>query len=476
LIGHANLKKLRFDSSRSSGLMVRCKGSAVRIALFSLGFVTLAHAQVPPTPSGSGPAGPKPRLVAPQRTIELGNVVAGDKVQVKWLLRNEGDAALQIERTVATCGCTVVYLTDEEKVLAPGGQLELKADFNSAGRKGEQVKTVVVHSNDPAEPQLELQFRARVDVLYEMNPPGRFGFRAAQRGESPKDTFDITPGEGRKDIELLEVRIKDPSLISYKAEALPTPTGVGHRIRLTLSDSAPVGYLSSGMTLTIRVGDLTKEIYVPIQGEIVEDLTPSPKVVQPSGYGAPPGKQLAPVVLRSVSKTPFEIRGADAGDLLNVSFEEASGKPPKTEYTFTLSIRPDAPAGPFGALLEIRTDAVSQPLIRVPVFGIVTSPVMIDPPIVVLRSDGTTAGSQRRVRVQTIPQQILEVSSLKPDQPYFSVALDAQDESQPSNVRYLDIRLNGAVPAGVQQAALTFTTNVPGAEVVRVPVQIENPG
>ncbi len=454
---------------------LRATMTALTFVLFVFSSViTLpAAAQVPPAPAGSESKDPRPKLVAPQRMQELGSVVAGDKVEVQWLLQNQGQADLVIDKTVASCGCTVVQLPEKDKVIPVGGSLQLKAEFHSAGRKGEQHKSVIVHSNDPAEPQLELQLHARVDVLYEMNPPGRMGLRAVRRGQTATDTLDISPAEGRQDIELLEVRLKDPGIFTHQAERLNTPAGRGHRIRLTLGQNAPVGYLSTGMTLKLKIGDVVKEVYVPIHGEVVEDLTVTPKVVQPSGHEALPGKQLAPVVVRSMEKTPFEIVRAQAGSHLDVTFAAASDKPAKSEYNFTLVIRKDAPQGPFGTTLEIRTDSVSQPIIRVPVFGIVAPPVLVDPPIVILRPDGTPLGTQRRVRVQTIPQQVLEVTSVKSDHPSIEAALAAQDEAQPGHVRYLDVRLSDKLPAGVDKATLSCTTNVPGAEVVQIPVVIE---
>jgi len=103
----------------------------------------LLAGQLPPTPTGTGgEAAPRPQLFVAQRSQELGTIIEGDKVTVTWMLENRGKADLVIEETVSSCGCTVVQLAESEKVIAPGGSLALKADFDSTNRRDAQAKTV----------------------------------------------------------------------------------------------------------------------------------------------------------------------------------------------------------------------------------------------------------------------------------------------------------------------------------------------
>ncbi|MCH7872359.1 MAG: DUF1573 domain-containing protein, partial [Planctomycetes bacterium] len=176
--------------------------------VFAVGSLLCASpgkAQLPPIPTtGSKPA-TQPRLYVAERVKDLGTIIEGDVYVVRWKLENHGSADLVIQRIQASCGCVVAELSDDEKVIPPGGSLELRADFNTQGRQGAQVKTVTVSSNDPAEPALKLEFTADLQFLFVVKPPGVANLRSVRRGEPVQRTVDIFPGPGRGAVEILRV-------------------------------------------------------------------------------------------------------------------------------------------------------------------------------------------------------------------------------------------------------------------------------
>ena len=127
-------------------------------------WLPISAGQLPPTPTGAGSqTGSRPQLFVAQRSQDLGTIIEGDKATVTWILENRGGADLVIERTVPSCGCTVVQLAEDDKVIRPGGSLPLKAEFDSTNRRDVQTKAVTVFSNDPSEPELKLEFKAKVE-------------------------------------------------------------------------------------------------------------------------------------------------------------------------------------------------------------------------------------------------------------------------------------------------------------------------
>ena len=84
------------------------------IALLAL-FLPTAAAQLPPVPGKGDPRqSAVPQLYVEQRVVDIGEVIEGDNPTVSWTLENRGNADLIIERTRASCGCTVVRLKEEE--------------------------------------------------------------------------------------------------------------------------------------------------------------------------------------------------------------------------------------------------------------------------------------------------------------------------------------------------------------------------
>ena len=178
----------------------------------------VASAQLPPTPVG-GASEHGPRLFVAQRIQDLGSVIEGDKVMITWMLENRGDANLEIERTTAACGCTVVQLSDDDKVIPPGKTLNLKAEFDSTSRRETQTKTISVLSNDPTEPELKLEFRAKVELLFELDPPSLVNLRTVRRGVAATRTLDLYPGPGRKTLEIRGMEVAEDAPIVFVSVA-----------------------------------------------------------------------------------------------------------------------------------------------------------------------------------------------------------------------------------------------------------------
>ncbi|MFA3781723.1 DUF1573 domain-containing protein [Melioribacteraceae bacterium 4301-Me] len=107
-----------------------------------------------------------PKIKAINSTKDLGTLVEGQIVKESFVIKNEGDADLRIDKVRASCGCTAAEPAKKE--LKPGEQTAINVEFNSAGRLGLQQKFVYVFSNDPKTPELRLAFTA---VVVSKNSP-----------------------------------------------------------------------------------------------------------------------------------------------------------------------------------------------------------------------------------------------------------------------------------------------------------------
>ena len=438
-------------------------------------WLSIVIGQLPPAPKATGTAEAAPQLVVTQRKIALGTVLEGDKVKLDWLLENRGNADLVIDRVKPACGCTAVDLTDEEKTIAPGGSLRLRSQFDSTGRRGRQDKTVTVYTNDPLVPAMKLEFTADVEALYETKPSTVLNLRAVQRGELSSMVLEITPGKGRKVIAVTDVEYDDNLPLTWEKESFEAKSGTGQRIRFRVDPYAALGTLTSKAKIKLEVDGIPRERLMSLRAEIVGELSTMPKVPDATRHEARPGKKLPKVTIRAMNKRPFEVLGVSAGPLLDVEITP-SGKPkPKSAYTIRLSVRKDAPPGPFGTMLEIRTDSLDQPLVQVPVFGMVAPLVKIEPAVILLRQDGTLMGANRRLRVQASTQQALDISSIHCENDSIVATIDEEASRRYKHLRFLKVELVGKMPPGTHNTTLILTTGVPGAETLIVPVIVEVP-
>ncbi len=90
----------------------------------------------------------------------FGKINQGEKVEHVYVITNSGKSDLHIRKVKASCGCTAVQ--PEKQVIAPGESVNIKTVFNSAGKVGNQNKTVTIITNDPKNSKLILWVKGEV--------------------------------------------------------------------------------------------------------------------------------------------------------------------------------------------------------------------------------------------------------------------------------------------------------------------------
>ncbi len=434
-----------------------------------------AMAQLPPVPTGTAKKQSGPRLYVAQRHKDLGTIIDGEKYPVTWLLENRGNEDLIIEQTQSSCGCTVIKLDDDDKIIAPGATLEIRAEFNTKLRRGDQAKKVIVKSNDPAEPELTLEFVAKIEVLFNAKPGGVINLRLLQRGQTASQALDLYLGPGRKKMSFIDIEFPQRSPITATAKPIELRDNKGIRVQFTAVEDAPVGRIHTTPTLILEVDGIKRERELVVVGEIVGDLVWTPVKVDATRQASNRGKKLVPVRVRAQNKMPFDILSAKSADWLEVSFYPVERVKARTEYKVEMVIGQDAPSGPFGTTLWIKTSAPDQPLISIPVFGIVRQPVEVDPPVVFLTADGTQNGPRRRLKLQASPQDKLDILDSTAEIEGISISVDEASSSRYRHLRYLDVVYHGTLAPGRHETKLIVTTNIAGAQRLEIPVAIVIP-
>lgn len=92
--------------------------------------------------------------------FNFGKIKQGEKVEHVYILTNSGKTDLHIRKVKASCGCTAVQ--PAKRVIAPGESVDIKTVFNSAGKTGNQNKTVTIITNDPKKSKLILWVKGEV--------------------------------------------------------------------------------------------------------------------------------------------------------------------------------------------------------------------------------------------------------------------------------------------------------------------------
>jgi len=103
-----------------------------------------------------------PRIVFKETIHDFGKVPQGPSLQYNFKFTNKGSGTLVIERIQTTCGCTGATI-GSKTTYKKNESGEIKVEFNTQGRIGNQEKGIVVYTNDPDNLEVNLKVKCDID-------------------------------------------------------------------------------------------------------------------------------------------------------------------------------------------------------------------------------------------------------------------------------------------------------------------------
>lgn len=310
----------------------------------------------------------KPKAVAVEPIKDAGNVAKGDKISHDFLIKNEGDAELEIVQVQPACGCTVAEF---DKKIAPGQTGKVHAVLDTASFNGPISKGLTVFTNDPDNPQMELTVRAKVQP-YIAAKPGYARYITVQ-GEASQGSIGQTLwAPDSTSFDIVKVESPYPYLKTSYREAKPEErvadvTGKQWRVEMTLTSDAKIGPLADYVTVHTNHAK-QKLVQIPVSGFVRPVMAVTPPVAD---FGRVEVKEPIRRALnvRNFATEPIKITGLD-GSLPGI---EALVEPIEDgrEYEVRITLKPELGKGPFNGKLMIRTDSAKTPLIEIELKGIV---------------------------------------------------------------------------------------------------------
>jgi hypothetical protein len=104
----------------------------------------------------------EPEIKFDDLNFDFGVVKQGENLEHIFKFTNKGDGMLVLTSVQPSCGCTGVVM-DEKKEFEQGEEGEIKLTFNTQGRHGVNLKTVIVNSNDTVNPVITLTFKCDIE-------------------------------------------------------------------------------------------------------------------------------------------------------------------------------------------------------------------------------------------------------------------------------------------------------------------------
>lgn len=342
---------------------------------------SLAFAQAPAKPEAKGSEAAKteakaekaPRLTIVEPVKDYGTVPKGDKLDWAFVVKNTGDADLQILAAKPGCGCTVA---DFDKVVKPGETGKVTAHVDTTAFAGPIAKTVTLETNDPSTPTAQLTIHAVVKPYVEAYPAGFVRFNLLQ-GEADaqavtlyseeEEPFQITKVESPVDwIKVDYKKVDDPTQL---AQGVGKPGQAQYKFNITVGGpDAKIGPIAE------KVKIFTNSKHQPEYNVSVSGVVrPTYRVEPASGVNF---GEVAPADSGAIRSVMLHSNNLKQPDAFTVTKAESSSpfvttaiKPGanKGDYEVTLQIAKDAKPGDLDGTVKIFTSDKINPVVTVPV-------------------------------------------------------------------------------------------------------------
>jgi Protein of unknown function (DUF1573) len=239
-----------------------------------------------PAAPAQGKAVAAPKIDITQETKEVGTVPKGQVIETDFIIRNVGGSDLIITDARPSCGCTV---SSFDKLIKPGAEGKVHTSVDTKSFTGPISKSVLVVSNDPDRPQMNLFVKAMVKPFVDIAPQAYVRFSVVKGDSASQDVILISEEKGFKPV------VAETAQPYVKAEISPTGDkdkiagrpGDQYKLAITVLPDAPEGLLNAPVRLTTGVAQ-QPTLEVPVSGIIRPRVSVTPVTVNFGNFT--PGK------------------------------------------------------------------------------------------------------------------------------------------------------------------------------------------
>lgn len=198
------------------------------------------------------PTPPWPKAVVSESEFSFGRMEVGEERTHAFVIKNEGDAPLVLEKGPTTCQCTISELGVKE--IPPGQSAEISFTWKPTAQAEHFDKGGEIRTNDPQNRVFKFSIVGMVAPRLVLEPPDRWILDDIQEG-TPTTFVGTITSPVVDHFEILALESGSPHMT---AETLPLPKGKfkalkaksGYEIKVTIAPDVPAGAFAS--TLRIK--------------------------------------------------------------------------------------------------------------------------------------------------------------------------------------------------------------------------------
>ena len=207
-----------------------------------------------------------PELTVAEGNYNFGTIPQGKKVEHNFVIRNSGDAPLQIKEVKVSCGCTAAK--PSSSLIAPGKSAEIQVVFDSSAFSGKVQKSVFLVTNAAKAPNFTLNLDGSIVEVLQV-APRQLSLGPVRPGVAKQTTVTVT-NRAAGSVRLLSVSTTSNTLqiksVIKKSELKSGETG---SIDLTITPRADAKVLSGYLHIMTDSAQ-KKEIIIPVYASLAK--------------------------------------------------------------------------------------------------------------------------------------------------------------------------------------------------------------
>ncbi len=272
-------------------------------------------ASAPPTAKAQTQAAPGKAVAAPkieisQETKDMGTVPKGQIIETDFIIRNTGGSDLVITDARPSCGCTV---SSFDKLVKPGAEGKVHTSVDTKSFTGPISKSVLVVSNDPERPQMNLFVKAVVKPFVDVAPQAYVRFSVVKGDPASQDVILISEEKGFKPTvaETAQPYVKAELSPAGDKDKIAGRPGDQYKLAIAVTADAPEGLLNAPIRINTGVSQ-QPTLEVPVSGIVRPRVSITPITVNFGNFT--PGKDPITrniVVTNNKPGTPIKVTKAE---------------------------------------------------------------------------------------------------------------------------------------------------------------------
>jgi uncharacterized protein DUF1573 len=347
-----------------------------RIACLALAAVVATAAMHAQQPAGKaakpaeGKQAAKP-IAAPKidvipETRDAGTVPKGQVIDATFVIKNTGGSDLIITDARPGCGCTVASF---DKVVKAGEEGKVISHVDTKTFSGPIAKSILLVSNDPDRPQINLFIKAIVKPFVDVLPNAYVRFSVIKGDTDAQNVILVSEEKSFKPVvaEAAQPYVKAEIAPAGEKDRIPGHLGEQYRLKLTVTGDAPEGLLNAPVRITTGVSQ-QPQVEIPVAGIVRARVQVTPVLVNFGNFTAGKDPITRNIIVTNNKPTvPVKITRAEvsvAGFLTDIV-------PTQEGVSYTIVVKPSdkVKKGTVDGIVKLFTTDKEKAVIELPLKG-----------------------------------------------------------------------------------------------------------